>query len=150
MQRFSDYGAPLWRFFIGAWAIQTWYLAFIDPSARLYKIAQYQDIASIIWMIGSIGVLIILDTIINDALPNNMCVGKHTLKLRWEKAFEQRHWLFGILALGYAVNPGIMSATGRSVEAESFFYLQAAQALAAAFVDVKLRVRGTQWQRACS
>lgn len=148
MQRFSDYAAPAWRFFIGAWAIQTWHAAFVDPGSRMYRIAQYQDSASIIWLIGGIGVVMMLDSIINDALPDDLEVGKWSFKLRWEKVFEQRHWLFGILALAYAVNPGIMSATGRSVEAESFFYLQAAQALAAAFVDVKLRVRGAQWQRA--
>lgn len=149
MRRFSDYGAPMWRFFIGCWAIWTWNAAFSDPTTRLFKIAQSDDNASVMWFIGALGVLIVLDALINDALPDSFDFGTKTFKLRWEKAFEQRHWLFGILALGYVVNPYVMSDAGRLVEAESFFYLQAAQALAAAFVDVKLRARGTQWQRAC-
>jgi hypothetical protein len=148
MRRLPDYAMALLSFYAGGDAIQTWHSAFADPGARMFRIAQYQDSALLVWLMGIVGVILISDVLVNDVLPDTFKIGQRNFILRWKKAFEHRHFLFGILAFAYAVQPWIMSAAGRPVEALSFFYWNACQTIILAFFDVKLRTRGVKWQRA--
>lgn len=150
MRRLPDYSMALLRFYTGGDAILAWYQSFSDPGARMFRIAQNQDNAIMIWLLGIIGFLMIIDVIINDLTPEQLNVfGKH-INLRWDKALEHRHWLFVMIAVSYAAHPYLSNAAGRSVEGVLFFYWSAIQAIVLAFFDVKLRTRGIKWQRACA
>jgi hypothetical protein len=140
----------LLRFYAGGDAILAWYQSFSDPGARMFRIAQYQDNAVMIWLLGIIGVALVLDVIINDLTPETITVGKWGFTLRWQKAFEHRHLLFVMIAVSYAAHPFLSNAAGRVVEGAAFLYWNALQAIILAFFDVKLRTRGIKWQRACA
>lgn len=150
MRRLPDYSMALLRVYAGGDAILGWYQSFSDPGARMFRIAQNQDNAIMLWVLGLIGVALILDVIINDLTPEKVTVGKWSFTLRWQKAFEHRHLLFVMIALSYLAHPYLAIAAGRPVEGVYFLYWNAAQAIVLAFFDVKLRTRGTKWQRACA
>lgn len=149
MRRLPDYAMALLRFYAGGNAILAWYQSFSDPGATMFRIAQYQDNAVMIWVMGLIGVALVLDVIINDITPSRIRIGARSITLQWSKALEHRHLLFVIIAVSYAAHPYVSNAAGRSVEGAAFFYWNAFQTILLAFFDVKLRARGFQWQRAC-
>ena len=150
MRRLPDYSMALLRFYTGGDAILAWYQSFSDPGARMFRIAQNQDNAIMIWLLGIIGVALVLDVIINDITPETITIGKWTFTLRWQKAFEQRHLLFVMIAVSYLAHPFLSDAAGKPVEGIYFLYWNALQAIVLAFFDVKLRTRGIKWQRACA
>ena len=148
MQRLHEYSMPLLRLIMGGDAIHAWYSAFHDPGARLFRIAQNQDNALMIWAIGLLGAAMIIDVIINDLTPDKTRVGKWTIDVQWSKAFEHRHWLFGMLALSYFIHPALSQATGSRVEGEAFFYWSGTKTLILALFDMRSRKRSPKWQRA--
>lgn len=150
MRRLPDYSMALLRFYAGGDAILAWYQSFSDPGARMFRIAQNQDNAIMIWVLGIIGVVMVLDVIINDLTPEQLNVFGRHITLRWDKAFEHRHWLFVIIAASYVAHPYLATAAGNKVEGVAFFFWNGFQAILLAFFDVKLRTRGTKWQRACA
>lgn len=149
-KRLNDYFAPLCRFYAGGDAVISWYNALTDPQAKLYKIAQQPDAAVLIWAMGIIGVALVLDALMNDVTPDQIKIGKWEIRLQWKKAFEQRHWLFVMLALSYAAHPYIAERAGYVVSSVTFFYWNALQNIVLAFFDVKQRTRIVGWQRAFS
>lgn len=150
MRRLPDYAMALLRIFSGSDAVQWWFSAFNDPGTRFFRIAQTQDGAYLIWAMGIFGALMIFDVLINDLTPKVFSVGKWSFDISWEKALEQRHWLFVMLAVSYAAHPYFANEAGRPVEGIWFFYLNALQNIVLAFFDVKLRTREIKWQRAYS
>lgn len=150
MRRLPEYSIPLLRMIMGGDAIHSWYNAFHDPGARLFRIAQNQDNAVMIWAIGLFGAAIIIDVIINDLTPEKISVGRWVIGIQWSKAFEHRHWLFVMLAVSYAIHPALSNATGNQVEGEAFFYWSAMKSLVLAVFDMRSRTRSPNWQRAFS
>jgi hypothetical protein len=148
-QRLDDYALPCWRFFAGCSAIVSWYNAFTYYQSSLAKIAQTSDGALLLWMMGTIGVLIVLDVLINDWTPDHVRLFGRNFKLAWHKAFSNRHLLFVALFFCYAAQPFVAKRGGYDVSLIEFFYLNATQTLAIAFMDVKQRTRRISWQRAC-
>lgn len=149
-QRLDDYTLPSWRLFAGCSAVVSWYNAFAYSNSGLAKIARTSDGAMLLWALGATGILIVLDVLINDFTPDRIKLFGHSIRLAWAKAFKYRHFLFVALFFCYAAQPFVAKRGGYDVSLVEFFYVNALQSIAIAFMDVKHRTRGIRWQRACS
>lgn len=150
MQRLHDHFPALCRLYAGGDAIVSWYNSFSDPSARLARIAQTPDGSVLLWIMAIAGVAIVVDVLINDWTPDTIRLGPKVVKIRWRKAFEQRHLLFVLLAFCYAAQPFVAERGGYGVSLLVWFYWNSAQTIVIAFFDAKQRTRGLGWQRACN
>lgn len=150
MQRLHDNFPALCRLYAGGDAIVSWYNSFSDPLARLARIAKTQDGGVLIWIMALFGLAIVLDVLINDWTPAAVKIGSHSFRLVWERAFEYRHWLFIALGLCYAAQPFVAERAGYGVSLLLFFYWNAVQNIAIAFLDARYRLRSPGWRRACN
>lgn len=128
----------------------SWYNSYSDPHARLFRIAQTQDGGVLLWVMAIAGVAIVLDVFVNDWSPDFIRFGQHSMRLAWKRAFKYRHLLFVTLAFCYAAQPFVAELGGYGVSLLIFFYWNAFQNIAIAFLDAKQRSRSIGWQRACS
>lgn len=150
IQRLQDNFPALSRLSMGGTAVVSWYYGMADPSAGLYAVSRYTEGATLLWLMAIIGVVVVLDVVLNDWTPARVTIGRHELKLSWKRTFQWRHYLFASLAFCYAAQPFVADRSGHSVSLLLFFYWHAFLNLAVAFLDAKLRSRGPGWQRACS
>lgn len=149
-QRLQDQGLPVLRAYVGANALWSWYYGMNDPHAGLFAIGRYADGATLIGLMGLLGLLITLDVFINDWTPSEATLAGRQFKIAWRKAFDYRHVMFIVLAFCYGAQPFVAKMAGRTVSLVGFFYLHATFSIVVAFLDAKLRSRGPGWQRACS
>lgn len=150
IQRLQDQFPALCRLALGGDAVVSWYYGVSDPNAGLYTVGRYEDGAILLWLMALIGVVLVLDVLVNDWTPNQITVAGWRIKLAWRRTFTYRHFLFASLALCYAAQPFVAERSGHSVSLLLFFYWHAFLNIAVAFLDAKLRSRGPGWQRACS
>lgn len=141
---------PLLRLYAGGDAVVSWYISFSDPGARMFKVAQTADGGLFIWLMALVGFALILDVLVNDWSPDFIKVGQKNFRLKWQKAFKNRHLLFIALALCYAVQPFLAKLGGFGVSSVMFFYWNSIQTITLAFFDAKQRLRSPAWQRAYS
>lgn len=150
MHRLHDHAMPLLRLYAGGDALVSWYNSFSDPYARLGRIAQTLDGGILLWIMALAGLAIVIDVLINDFTPERLKLGKHSIRLAWNKAFQYRHFLFVALSFCYAAQPYVAERGGYAVSLLVYFYWQAAQTIVIAFFDAKQRSRSLGWQRAIS
>lgn len=150
IKRLQDQFPALCRLFLGGNALVSWYYGTNDPHAGLYIVGLYSDGAALLWLTGAIGLVLVLDVLLNDWTPQQIKIGGHRFKLAWRRTFKYRHYLFASLAFCYAAQPFVAERSGHSVSLLLFFYWHAFINIAVAFLDAKLRSRGPGWQRACS
>jgi len=150
IQRLQDNFPALCRLSMGGSAVVSWFYGMTDPSAGLYDVGRYHEGATLLWLMAAIGVVIVLDVLVNDWSPSHLTLGKRRITLAWKRTFQWRHYLFASLAFCYAAQPFVAERTGHSVSLLLFFYWHAFLNIAVAFLDAKLRSRGPGWQRACS
>lgn len=150
MQRLQDQFPALCRLALGGNAIVSFYYGTTDPGAGLYSVSRYTDGAALLWFMGLIGMVLVLDVLLNDWTPDHVHIGARRFKLAWRRTLRYRHYLFASLAFCYAAQPFVAERGGHSVSLLLFFYWHAFINIAVAFLDAKLRSRGPGWQRACS
>lgn len=150
MQRLHDNFPALCRLYAGGDAIVSWYNSFSDPHARLASIARTQDGGTLLWIMAMVGFAIVLDVIVNDWTPERLKIGKHSIRLAWNRAFQYRHFLFIALAFCYAAQPFVAERAGYGVSLLVWFYWNSAQTVVIAFFDAKQRTRSIGWQKARS
>lgn len=150
MKRLHDHWGAFFRFAAGGDAIVSWYNSFSDPTARMFRIAQTQDGGTLIWMMGLIGMIVVLDVLLNDCTPDEFHFGRRTIPIRWKRAFKYRHFFFVALAFCYAAHPFVAERGGYAVSSALYFYWNASINIGLAFFDAKERTRDTGWQRAYS
>lgn len=150
IQRLQDQFPALCRLALGGNAIVSWYYGVNDPHAGLYIVGTYSDGAALLWAMGVIGIVLVLDVLLNDWTPREISIAGHRLPLAWRRTLRYRHYLFASLAFCYAAQPFVAERGGHSVSLLLFFYWHAFINIAVAFLDAKLRSRGPGWQRACS
>ena len=150
IQRLQDQFPALCRLALGGNAIVSWYYGIGDPHSGLYTVGLYVDGAALLWAMGVIGAVLVLDVLLNDWTPNEISFAGRRFALAWRRTFRYRHYLFASLAFCYAAQPFVAERGGHSVSLLLFFYWHAAVNIAVAFLDAKLRTRGPGWQRACS
>lgn len=150
MQRLHDHFPALCRLYAGGDAIVSWYNAFSDSRSRLSQIAQTQDGGALIWIMGFVGVLIVLDVLMNDWTPARIRIGDSFINVNWKRAFKYRHFLFVALAFCYVAQPFVAERAGYGVSLLVYFYWQSFQSITLAFFDAKQRSRSQGWQRVLS
>ena len=150
MQRLHDHFPALCRLYAGGDAVVSWYNSYSDPEARLFSIAQTMDGGVLLWIMAIAGVAIVFDVLVNDWTPERIHFGPLSMRLAWKRAFRYRHLLFVTLAFCYAAQPYVAEQAGYGVSLLIFFYWNAFQNIAIAFLDAKQRSRSIGWQRACS
>jgi hypothetical protein len=150
MRRLHDHFPALCRLAIGGDAIVSWYNAVHDPHSHLFQIARSADGNTLMWIMGLIGAMVVIDVLINDWTPDFIRIGRKSLRLHWQRAFKYRHFLFASLAFCYAAQPFVAVMTGNNVSLLLFFYWNSFLNIAVAFLDAKQRARSIGWQRACN
>lgn len=149
-QRLNDHFPALCRLYAGGDAMVSWYNAMSDPGAKLATIAHTSDGGVLLHIMALLGLLVVLDVIINDWSPDFIQIGHKQFQVYWKRAFEYRHLLFAGMAFCYAAQPFVAEMRGYGVSLLVFFYWNSFQNLAIAFFDAKLRARSPQWRRAIS
>lgn len=150
MKRLPDYWGAYARFGAALHSLDSWYSSFRDPTARMFKIAQYENSGVLIWIMGIIGVVLLLDVIFNDCTPDTVSFGKYTVRIRWKRIFIGRHYVIMALATCYAFHPYIAERGGYELVSSYSFYSNAFLIALLAIFDAKDRTRSTGWQRAFS
>jgi len=150
IQRLQDQFPALTRLAMGGGALVSWYYGTNDPLTGLYEVNRYADGTALLWAMALIGLVLVLDVLLNDWTPDHICFGRRKLVITWRRTFRYRHYLFASLAFCYAAQPFVAERGGHSVSLLLFFYWHAFLNIAVAFLDAKLRSRGPGWQRACS
>lgn len=148
MKRLSDYLSPYVRIGVGCDALVSWYNSFSDPAARMFRIAQNHYGGVVIWVMGMLGMLLILDALINDCTPDRITFGKKTFLIKWKRIFVFRHVAILALAMSYAFHPYIADKAGYPLSSAVFFYENALFIAGLAIFDAKERTRSIGWQRA--
>lgn len=131
-RRLSDRALALLRFFMGGNAVIAWHNAISDPGSRMYKVALDADGAALVWLMAGFGLIVCLDVLINDILPD---------RFHWRPALKNRHFVLCALAFCYVAQlyVGVM---GRQVVSLLIYYLwNAGMIMLATFLDAKLRSR---------
>lgn len=133
---------------LGVNALVSWYNAMNDPNSGLWKIGRHEYGGTLLWFMGFLGAVIVLDVILNDWTPDRLKLGAINFKLRWPKIWQQRHWLFVGTAICYAGQPYVAVMGGYSVSLQVYFYTCALTNLAVAFMDAADRSRSQGWEKA--
>lgn len=151
-KRLQDHYPSVCRFILGGTATVSCYYGLLDPYAGLYAVSLYAEGAALLWLMGAIGAVLVLDVLINDWTPDQVHIAGRHFKLNWRRTFKYRHYLFASLAFCYAAQPFVAERGGHSVSLLLFFYWHACINIAVAFLDAKQRsrIRGPGWQRACN
>lgn len=150
MRRLYDHFPALCRLALGINAIVSWYSATHDTGTQLYQIAGTADGGALMWIMATVGALLVVDVIINDWTPDFIRLGHIRFRLYWRRAFKYRHFLFATLAFCYAAQPYVAEMRGSGVSLLIFFYWNSFLNLVVALLDAKQRSRTNGWQRACS
>lgn len=148
--RLYDYYPSCFRAALGGNALVSWYNAMNDPSSSLWRIGRTEYGGTLLWFMGFVGAVIVLDVILNDWTPDTFRFGKYDLKIRWKRSFEHRHWLFVGLAVCYAGQPYVAAVAGSGVSLELYFYWYALTNIAVSFLDAAQRSRSRGWETAYS
>lgn len=150
MKRLSDYLSAYVRIGIGADALVSWYNSFRHPSSPMFRIAQNQDGGAVLWIMGAIGIVLILDALMNDCTPDQVRIGRRTVVISWKHVFSMRHIVIMALAVCYAAHPYIAERAGYQISSAIFFYERAIFIAGMAIFDAKERMRSVGWQRVFS
>ncbi len=150
IQRLQDQFPALFRFGLGGNAVIAWYYSLTSPHTNWYNIGRYEDGASLLWLMALLGLVLMLDVLINDWTPKQVTIFGRRVNLSWQRPFHSRHYILAGLAFCYAAQPFVAERSGHGVSLLLFFYWHAFLNIAVAFLDAKLRSRGPGWQRACN
>lgn len=150
MRRLQDQFSPYVRFFLGGQAIVTWYNATVNPGATLHLVAATYDGNIILWAMGLLGSIMLLDLFVNDWTPEKVQFGERCISLGWRRSWIYRHWLFVGIAACYAAAPIIADAEGLSIGVMLVCYWNSAMYMVGAFVDAGDRSRRLWWAKTCS
>lgn len=135
---------------LGGNALVSWYNAMNDPHSSLFTIGRHEYGATLLWLMGLFGAVILLDVIVNDWSPRTARIGAFKFNIRWQRAFRNRHWFFVGLAVCYAAQPYVAERGGYVVSLLPYFYWYAFTNIAVAFLDANQRSRSPGWQKAYS
>lgn len=134
-RRLSDKGLTLLRVYIGGNALISWYIAISDPLSIVGLNAILSEGMPLVWFQATMGLCILMDTIINDFLP---------VKYKWEKALKYRHILFSALAFSF-VGQLFSAAMAHQSAANIIYYVfNASIIMLASIQDAKKRSRDAE------
>lgn len=150
MKRLSDYLSPYIRIGIGCEALVSWFNSFSYPTAPMFRIAQNPDGGIVIWAMGVIGMILIVDALMNDVTPDQVRIFGRSFPIRWKRVFAKRHVVIMALAVCYAAHPYIAERAGYQIFSALYFYERALFIAGMAIFDAKERMRSIGWQRAFS
>lgn len=150
MRRLQDQFSPFVRFYMGGQAIITWYNATSNPGATLFSVGMTDDGSIALFVLGLLGVLMLLDLFVNDWTPDCIHMGRFCLNLNWWRSWRHRHWLFVGIAACYAAMPNIAEYTGDNIAVMLVCYWNSLVCMAAAFLDAGERSRRLWWRKACN
>ena len=150
MRRLQDQFSPFVRFLLGGQAVVTWYNAVTNPQATLHAVASTNDGNIILWAMGLLGSIMLLDLFVNDWTPDKIRLGSRSLNLNWKRSWVHRHWLFVGIAACYAAQPHIADAVGQSNAVMLVCYWNSLAHIVAAFIDAGERSRRLWWAKVCS
>lgn len=150
MRRLQDQFSPFVRFYMGGQSIVTWYNATTNPSATLYGVAHTPDGGVVMWWLGLLGAVMILDLFVNDWTPDSVKFGQRCINLNWKRSWKYRHWLFVGISACYATLPNIADAYGENIAVMLVCYWNSIVCMAAAFLDAGERSRRLWWQKMCN
>lgn len=136
---------------MGGHAVVTWFSATTNPGSTLYEVTNYTDDGGvIIWALGLLGVVMLLDLFINDWTPTTVRLGTRQLNLNWQRTWRHRHWLFVGIAACYAAQPLLADESGQNIAVMLVCYWNSFINMAAAFIDAGERSRQLWWQKTLS
>ena len=150
MRRLQDHFSPFVRMYMGGHAVVTWYSATANPESTLAFVASTDDGSIIVWVLGMLGTIMLLDLLINDWSPKSIGFGTHRIYLNWQRTWRYRHWLFVGIAACYAAQPLIADAAGQNIAVMIVCYWNSFINMAAAFIDAGERSRQLWWQKTYS
>ena len=140
-RRLPDHTLSLFRFSLAGNAVVSWYSGMVDPGSRLFKIGQYADGNSLLWLMAFFAVAVMADTILNDWTSDVIKFGRTEFNLNWRRAFTKRHYLLVGLACCYWAQPYVASRAARPVESLAYFIWVGFTVFVVAFLDAKQRSR---------
>lgn len=149
-RRLQDHFSPFVRFYMGGQAIVTWYNASANPGATLYLVASTPDGNLVMWWLGLLGGVMLLDLFVNDWTPDRVQFGRRQLTLNWKRSWRYRHWFFVGIAACYAALPNIAESYGENIAVMLVCYWNSLVCMAAAFLDAGERSRRLWWQKMCN
>lgn len=148
--RLYDHYPSMFRMTLGGNALVSWYNAMNDPNSSLWVIGRNEYGGTLLWFMGFFGAVIVLDVILNDWTPRRFEFSWFSTRIRWQRAFEHRHWLFVGLAVCYAGQPYVAEIGGYGVSLTLYFYWYTFTNIAVAFLDAAQRSRSQGWEKAYS
>lgn len=150
MRRIQDHFSPFVRFLMGGQAVVNWYGSITNPDTPLYYVALTDDGNVLVWVMGLLGAVLLLDLFVNDWSPEFLRLGEWRLRLTWPSTWRHRHYILVGIAFCYAAQPYIAERAGQSVALMIVCYWYGLMNMAAAFLDAGERSRRLWWQKACS
>lgn len=150
MRRLQDQFSPFVRFYLGGQAVVTWYSATTNPESTLHAVAATPDGNVFMWILGLLGVVLLVDLFVNDWTPDQLHIGNRRLVLNWRRTWRYRHWLFVGIAACYAAQPQIADMAGENIAVMIVCYWNSLVCMAAAFLDAGERSRRLWWQKTCN
>ena len=131
-RRLSDYALSVLRLYMGGNAVVTWHNAVSEPQSLIAITTQGTDARALVWLLGLVGAMMVIDVIINDVMPK---------RFTWSRALKNRHYLFSALAFCYVSQlfVGVMSHQG--VALLIYYIWNASVIIVASFLDAKKRSR---------
>lgn len=126
----KDISGSIFRAYIGGNAIVTWYVAMTDPRSLMHLLAMTGEGAVLIWLLMFIGIVLLLDVVINDFLPH---------RFHWRPALRQRHFILFAMAFCYVAQLYVAVARLYTAGLLLYYLWNAVAIMFIAFIDANQR-----------
>lgn len=120
-------------------AVVLWIISDIEPRAMMAQFAEHGAGGFLCALIGLLGVIGMVDVLINDFLPD---------RFTWRVARKQRHFVLVALAFCYIASLYVSLDTVKSTGLSLFYTWNAVSLLSLAFVDAYTRNKDSTHARA--
>lgn len=145
-RRLADYSSPFLRLCLGGQALISSYTSVTNPVSTLHAVTRTVDGSYLIWFMGLLGVIAVLDLLINDVLPESISVGSRLVQLNWNRTWKYRHWLFIGISGCYLGQIPFAEVSRQSFSISLVCGFWCLMNIVAAFLDAGDRSRRQWWQ----
>lgn len=149
-RRLGDLSSPYIRLILGGQALLNSYTSITNPSSALHDVARTIDGGYFMWAMGLIGIIAIIDMVVNDVLPEAVTVGDRIFRLSWDRTWSFRHWFFLGIAGCYLAQIAFSDVSSQALSITVICIFWTCMNILGAFVDAGERSRRVWWQTTCS
>lgn len=149
-RRLADYSSPFLRLCLGGQGIISSYTAITNPVSTLHAVARTPDGGYLIWFMGLLGCIAVVDLLVNDVLPEQVKLGSRLVQLNWSRTWSYRHWIFIGIAGSYLGQIPFADVSQQSFSISVVCGFWCVMNIVAAFLDAGDRSRRQWWQTIAS